>query len=84
MVVMYNRSVKEHAITQFPKNNVKCVTTHGMAFKKVGWLYQKNKKLTNNLKARDIINSGLMLERQEKDDNAAHIQKKSGLYSKDD
>ena len=64
LVVMYNRSVKEHAIRQFPKNNVKCVTTHGMAFKKVGWMYAKN-KLTNNLKAKDILNSDLMLDRDD-------------------
>ena len=62
LVVMYNRSVKDHAITQFPKNNVKCVTTHGMAFKKVGWMFAKT-KLTGNLKARDIINSELMADR---------------------
>ena len=56
---MYNRHVKEHAEKMFPKN-VKCLTAHGMAFRKCGFAYSK--KLTGNLKAIDIMDSGLMAE----------------------
>lgn len=53
---MYNKSVAEHAKEVFPKHNVTCATAHSLAMKNVGWQYS----ICDNLKAKDIIDSGLM------------------------
>jgi len=58
LLVVYNRSVKLLAEQIFPKANVVCKTVHQMAMAKCGFLYSK--KLTSNLKAKDILDSGLL------------------------
>ena len=60
LVVVYNKSVAQEAQKLFPKETVKCMTAHSMAFKKRGFMYANKGKLTNNLKARDIINSKVL------------------------
>ena len=59
LVVVYNKSAKEHAQESFPKNgNVKCITAHGMAMSKRGFRYIK--KLTPDLKTTDIIDADVI------------------------
>jgi len=59
LVVVYNKSAKEHAQESFPKNgNVKCITAHGMAMSKRGFKYVK--KLTPDLKTTDIIEADVI------------------------
>jgi len=65
LLVVYNKSVKLLAETMFPKGNVMCKTVHQMAMAKCGWMF--NKKLTGNLKARDIIESGIIPEKCDSD-----------------
>ena len=62
LVVVYNRSAKDHAAGCFPKN-VKCITAHGMAMKKKGWLYTK--KLTSDLKTQDIIDADVLPKKED-------------------
>ena len=40
-----------------------CKTVHQMAMGKCGWMFSK--KLTSNLRAKDILDSGLLTERGE-------------------
>lgn len=55
LLVVYNKSVKLHAETQFPKN-VTCKTCHGLAFKPMGLKYQKAGKLNlGSLKVNDVL-----------------------------
>ncbi len=58
LVVMYNKPVREYAETVFPKGNVRCTTAHSLAMSRWGFRYSK--KLTSNLKAKDIIDSDLL------------------------
>lgn len=59
LVVVYNKSAKEHAKECFPKSgNVKCITAHGMAMSKRGFRYTK--KLTTDLKTSDIIDADVI------------------------
>lgn len=58
LVVVYNASVARHAESVFPKNNVTCKTAHSLAFGNVGKYYRH--KLCDNLKPRDVLDSGLM------------------------
>ncbi|GAB1608590.1 F-box DNA helicase 1-like [Argonauta hians] len=63
LLIVYNKSVCEHAKTIFPPN-VHCMTGHGLAFKKKGIRYAMNQKLhPGNPKVRDIAAN---LERVEK------------------
>eukprot|EP00092_Neocalanus_flemingeri_P015188 GFUD01016405.1.p1 GENE.GFUD01016405.1~~GFUD01016405.1.p1 ORF type:complete len:854 (+),score=279.75 GFUD01016405.1:80-2641(+) len=65
LLVVYNKSVRLQAEQQFPKANVACKTMHQMAMAKCGFMFSK--KLTNNLKAKDILDSGLLVEKGEED-----------------
>lgn len=57
LLVVYNKSVAEHAKTVFPQN-VHCTTGHGLAFKTTGFIYAKNNKLQlRNLKVCDLENA---------------------------
>ena len=60
LLVVYNKSVRIQAESQFPKANVTCKTVHQMAWAKAGFMFQK--KMTSNLKAKDILDSGLLDE----------------------
>ena len=60
LLVVYNKSVRIQAESQFPKANVTCKTVHQMAMAKAGFMFQK--KLTSNLKAKDVLDSGLLDE----------------------
>ena len=60
LLVVYNKSVRIQAESQFPKSNVTCKTVHQMAWAKAGFMFQK--KMTSNLKAKDILDSGLLNE----------------------
>ena len=61
LLVVYNKSVRIQAESQFPKANVSCKTVHQMAIAKCGFMF--GKKLTSNLKAKDILDSDLLVER---------------------
>lgn len=66
LYVAFNRSVKEAAIAKFP-SNVKCVTTHGLAFPLFGSLYSAklgNPRAFHLAKALsiDIVSAGRVLE----------------------
>jgi len=63
LLVVYNKSVRIQAEAQFPKANVTCKTVHQMAMAKAGFMFAK--KLTSNIKAKDILDSGLLEERGE-------------------
>jgi hypothetical protein len=63
--------VKEHAEKVFPKNNVKCVTAHSIAFRK--WGFRFAKKLTSNLKPIDIIDSDLLTETKTMDQKSLQV-----------
>jgi len=65
LLVVYNKSVRVQAEQLFPKANVVCKTVHQMAMAKCGFMFSK--KLTSNLKAKDILDSGLLIERGEED-----------------
>jgi len=65
LLVVYNKSVRVQAEQQFPKANVVCKTVHQMAMAKCGFMFSK--KLTSNLKAKDILDSGLLVEKGEED-----------------
>ncbi|XP_046561865.1 F-box DNA helicase 1-like [Haliotis rubra] len=52
LLVVYNKSVREHAMKTFP-HNVTCKTGHALAFASVGRRYAARKKL-RNLKVYDI------------------------------
>jgi len=69
LLVVYNKSVRILAETMFPKSNVVCKTVHQMAMSKCGFIFSK--KLTSNLKAKDILDSGLLADNENSD---------SGLY----
>ena len=73
LLVVYNKSVRVQAEQQFPKTNVVCKTVHQMAMAECGFMF--NKKLTNNLKAKDIMDSGLLMERGEEDGG---LQRRAG------
>jgi F-box protein 18 (helicase) len=60
LLVVYNKSVRVMAEAQFPKANVTCKTVHQMAMAKAGFMFTK--KLTSNLKAKDVLDSGLLAE----------------------
>ena len=49
LLVVYNKSVRIQAESQFPKANVSCKTVHRIAMAKCGFMF--GKKLTSNLKA---------------------------------
>ena len=53
LVVVYNKSVQDHAVDIFPKSNTQCHTAHSIAMGAVGYKYKK--KLCGNLKANDLI-----------------------------
>ena len=59
LVVVYNKSVQEHATEVFPKSNTKILTAHALAKRKVGWQY-KGKKFSQNLKTQDLMHSDLI------------------------
>lgn len=66
MYVAFNRSIKEEAKKKFPRN-VRCVTTHGLAYPTFGTMYAK--KLGNpkayhvsNALGLDILSAGRVLE----------------------
>ena len=61
LLVVYNKSVRIQAESQFPKANVSCKTVHQIAMAKCGFMF--GKKLTSNLKAKDILDSDLLVER---------------------
>ena len=61
LLVVYNKSVRIQAESQFPKANVTCKTVHQMAWAKAGFMFQK--KMTSNLKAKDVLDSGLLEEK---------------------
>ena len=65
LLVVYNKSVRIQAEQQFPKSNVVCKTVHQMAMAKCGFMF--GKKMTSNLKAKDILDSELLVERGEED-----------------
>merc|ERR1740137_234965 len=65
LLVVYNKAVRVQAEQLFPKGNVVCKTMHQMAMAKCGFMFAK--KLTNNLKAKDILDSGLLVEKGEED-----------------
>jgi len=65
LLVVYNKSVRVQAEQLFPKANVVCKTVHQMAMAKCGFMFSK--KLTSNLKAKDILDSGLLMEKGEED-----------------
>ena len=60
LLVVYNKAVRIQADSQFPKANVSCKTVHQMAMAKAGFMFSK--KLCSNLKAQDILESGLLPE----------------------
>jgi len=60
LLIVYNKSVRIHAESQFPANVV-CKTVHQMAWAKCGFMF--NQKMTSNLKAKDILDSHLLTER---------------------
>ena len=60
LLVVYNKSVRIQAESQFPKANVTCKTVHQMAMAKAGFMFQR--KLASNLKAKDVLDSGLLGE----------------------
>lgn len=62
LVVVYNTSVKDHAIEAFPRANVRVKTCHGLAHEKVGFMYRNKYLLCDNIKAKDILDSKLMTE----------------------
>jgi len=62
LLVVYNKSVRIHAESQFPANVV-CKTVHQMAWAKCGFMFSQ--KMTSNLKAKDILDSDLLTERGE-------------------
>ncbi|XP_036375995.1 F-box DNA helicase 1 [Megalops cyprinoides] len=49
LYVAFNKSTAEEAQHRFPENAV-CKTVHSMAFKALGWRYQRMKKLFSNVK----------------------------------
>ena len=53
LVVVYNKSVQDHAVDIFPKSNTQCHTAHSIAYHAVGKKY--GHKLCGNLKANDLI-----------------------------
>ena len=57
LLVVYNKSVREAAQQIFP-SNVVCKTAHSMAWSKCGFAY--GKKMTPNLKAKDIHDCDLL------------------------
>lgn len=67
MYVAFNKAVKEEAAKKFPRN-VKCVTTHGLAFPNFGRIYQSKLgnprafHLSNALNGMDMISAGRVLE----------------------
>jgi len=65
LLVVYNKSVRLQAEQQFPKAHVVCKTVHQMAMAKCGFMFSK--KMTSNLKAKDILDSGLLVEKGEED-----------------
>jgi len=65
LLVVYNKSVRLQAEQLFPKANVVCKTVHQMAMAKCGFMFSK--KLSSNLKAKDILDSGLLIEKGEED-----------------
>lgn len=68
LVVVYNKSAKEHAKECFPQSgNVKCITAHGMAMSKGGFRYSK--KLTTDLKTTDIIDADVIPKEDNSDKN---------------
>ena len=60
LLVVYNKSVRIQAESQFPKANVSCKTVHQMAMAKCGFMFSK--KLTSNLRAKDILDSDLLVQ----------------------
>ena len=68
LLVVYNKSVRIQAESQFPKANVTCKTVHQMAMAKCGFMFAK--KLTGNLKAKDILESDLLMERGDREDSS--------------
>ena len=58
LVVVYNKSVQEHAKKVFP-SNAEVRTAHSLAWRKVGWQY-KGKKSSFNLKSQDLVQSDLI------------------------
>ena len=54
LVVIYNKSMKKHAIKVFPKSNVNCSTVHSLAYNKCGYLYFR-KLAKGSLKPEDIL-----------------------------
>ncbi|KAM9846194.1 F-box DNA helicase 1 [Aulostomus maculatus] len=48
LYVAFNRSVAEEAFQRFP-HNVDCKTIHSLAYKDIGWRYQRKQKLTSTL-----------------------------------
>lgn len=58
LVVVYNKSIQEHAEEHFPQN-AKIRTAHSLAWNAVGRYYNGGKDYIN-LKANDIINADLL------------------------
>ncbi|CAH1782586.1 unnamed protein product [Owenia fusiformis] len=53
LLVVYNKSVREHAKSRFP-SNVNCMTGHALAYKYVGYKYRAAGKFIGNLKVYPI------------------------------
>lgn len=67
LYLAYNRSIKEEAVKRFPKN-VRCLSTHGLAFPKFGAMYQHKLKIgaprashVAKLLKCDLVSAGLVL-----------------------
>ena len=63
LVVVYNTTTAEHGRNVFPCNrnprNVNCSTAHSLAYKAVGKRFKEAKRC-DNLKASDVVYSGIM------------------------
>lgn len=53
LYIAYNKAIKDEASRKFP-GNVKCLTSHGMAYAQFGKNYKEKNKLVNSIYVRDI------------------------------
>lgn len=56
LYIAFNKSIKEEAERKFP-SNVKCMTSHGLAFARYGSAYADAGKLVADIKVTDVINA---------------------------
>lgn len=56
LYIAYNKAIKDEATKKFP-TNVKCLTSHGLAYFQFGKKFKEKNKLSNNIYLRDIASS---------------------------